>query len=221
MKNRILKLIGLPRPPAAPESATAGESGGGAVYLCPPAGPTEINIALSLYPLPGSGRKPSDYFALYRIRDWGTGLEPLLEGIGKTVGPKFGIELSPDFAAAWDLALVARCRCRLRDRRSGKSYRELEPRSVFEILREDPPSRGRAREIEAMARPEIDRWSKPVFISAGVLGRMGVPVEPGTCRLLDGARRIAAFALLRREEIESGLVMTREEYDGIDGPRAG
>ncbi len=215
--KRLLELIGIRRPDApAPAWPGIGDKG---VYLCPPAGPTEINIALSLYPLLGTGREPSDYFARYHIRDWGTGLAALLKGIGETAGPKFGIALPPDFAAAWDRFLVARCRCRLRDRRSGKSYRELRPRSILEILREDPPSRGRAREIKAMARPEIDRWSKPVFISSGALGRLGVAAEPGTCRLLDGARRIAAYPLLGREEIEAGLVMTGEEYDGIADPR--
>ncbi len=219
MKKRLLELIGFRRPPA-PNPAPSGETLEGTVFICPPAGPTEVNIALSLFPIPGSGRPPGDYFARYRIRDWGTGLEALLRGIGETAGPKFGIELPADFAAAWDEALVARCRCRLRDRRTGKSYRELRPRSVFEILREDPPSRGRVRDIEDLARPEIDSWSKPVFVSAGVLGRMRVAVEPETCRLLDGARRIAAFALLGREEFEAGLVMTKEEYDELADPRA-
>lgn len=214
MKKGLFELIGVCRP--AP--ADSGKTGGAAVYLCPPVGPTEVNIDLSLFPLPGTGREPSDYFARYRIRDWGTGLEALLRGIGNTAGPKFGIELPADFAAAWEEVLVARCRCRLRDRETGKGYAELRPRSVFEILRQDPPSRGRAREIEALARPEIDSWSKPVFISAGALAGLGVTVEPATCRLLDGARRLAAFALLGRDECEAGLVMTREEYDGPANP---
>jgi hypothetical protein len=219
VKKRLLELFGFGRTPPA-DPAPSGETFEGRAFVCPPDGPTEANIALSLFPIPGSGRPPGDYFARYRIRDWGTGLEALLRGIGETAGPKFGIELPADFAAAWDAALVARCRCRLRDRRTGKSYRELRPRSVFEVLREDPPSRGRAREIEDLARPEIDSWSKPVFLSAGVLGRMGVPGEPETCRLLDGARRIAAFALLGREEFEAGLVMTKEEYNELADPRA-
>jgi hypothetical protein len=217
VKKQLLERIGIRWPPSPPPLGEAG-GGVGTVYLCPPAGPTEINIALSLVPLPGTGQPPGEYFARYRIRDWGTGLEALLRGIAATAGPKFGIELPADFAGAWNSTLVARCRCRLRDRETGKSYSELRPRSVFEILRRDPPSRGRAREIAALARPEIDRWSKPVFISAGALARMGVAVEPGTCRLLDGARRIAAFAFLGREEIEAGLVMAREEYDGLSRP---
>ncbi len=187
-------------------------------YLCLSLGPTEKNIAISLSPAPGRGVPVREYFSSYRIRGFGTGLESLLRGIRATAGPKFGLKLPEDFEERFEELLATECRGRLWDRETGKTYPELNPSGISGVLRRDPPSRGRARQITRYARKKLDRWDPPVFISAGALGGLGAAAEPGTCLILDGARRIAAFALRGRSEISAGLVMTPEEYDELLSP---
>ncbi len=205
----------LARNPDRPDGRPVSPDG---VYLCLPLGPTEKNIAISLSPAPGSGVPVREYFSSYRIRGFGKGLESLLRGIRATAEPKFGLKLPEDFEERFGRLLAAQCRCRLRDRETGQTYSEHKLSGVFDVLRRDPPSRGRARQIARYARKKSERWDPPVFISAGVLGVLGADAQPGTCLILDGARRIAAFALRGRSEISAGLVMTPGEYDELGAP---
>ena len=201
--------------PGGPAGRAVRPDGG---YLCLSLGPTEKNIAINLSPAPGTGVPVREYFSGYRIRGFGSGLESLLRGIRATAGPKFGLKLPEGFEERFEDLLVADCRARIWDRETGKTYPELNPSGVFEVLRRDPPSRGRAREITRYARKKIESWEPPVFISAGGLGALGAAAEPGTCLILDGARRIAAFALRGRSEISAGLVMTTGEHDELAVP---
>ena len=198
--------------PGGPAGRAVRPDGG---YLCLSLGPTEKNIAISLSPDPGTGVPVREYFSRYRIRGFGSGLESLLRGIRATAGPKFGLKLPEGFEERFEKLLAADCRCRIRDRESGRSYSELNSSGISEVLRRDPPSRGRAREITRYARKKIESWDPPVFISAGALGVLGAEAGPGTCLILDGARRIAAFALRGQSEISAGLVMTAGEHDEL------
>ncbi len=188
------------------------------IYSCLPSGPTEANIEISLSP-DGGGIPAREYFAAYHIRGYGRGLAALRRGVRETAEKRFRITPDDEGGRKWEELLAVACRCRIRDRRTGKAYSELRPRSVFDILRRDPPSRGRARAIKGFSRRNLDGWSRPVFISARALRSMGIEIGDGHCQMLDGARRLVAYALQHRSEFGVELLMTRDEHAELGDDR--
>jgi|GEM_PF-853030 glycosyltransferase involved in cell wall biosynthesis/GT2 family glycosyltransferase/Flp pilus assembly protein TadD len=182
----------------------------------PPRGSTETFLPMAPIGRGTSTSAASHWIGRLSIRDFGTG-EAAFRGIVRHIlENKAGTTAIMD-RIRLDGTIVFPLSLELRSRKSGTDAAPLG--NLADLDPEFAASEGPVREADILAYR--DRFAKgeeappASFVTGAYLNSCGADVGPDELWMIDGARRIAAQALLRRTSIQAEVLTTESHYASL------
>lgn len=187
-------------------------------YYQPIAGDTEKFIAVN--PQKSAGNVCSSFQTLkdYDVRDFGIGLDAILQIMGHVVINKFKQQWNgkSDF---WLKTIVLPVKCQLRSAQDNSLFSEKRPSLPEDIHPQFIESDERRHDVLEYAKQLKNGkdLGMPLYMSGQVLNElMSKPVaEKNAIYMLDGARRISASALAHKDGINILLILHENEYKDL------
>ena len=120
----------------------------------------------------------------------------------------------------WHKTVVVKIECELRSMENGKFFNELCPKGPEDIGPEFAVVEGDTRLASINdyrhKMSEGTEFPPPLYTSGSVLNYIGADINPKDIYMLDGARRIVAWALNHRRAIPVYLLIMENEFIGIN-----